>query len=159
MAGPATWDQTADLEEGIDSDFDTVSPDWDQEANVEEGTDADFDSVSPAWDDETTEAVGATPMGFDSISPAWDGYSDCESATTPFGFDSEVDADGDLASSTANPHDGSRHVRFTFDDTNVMYGQLDANAVNSTDGVWSFWIDPNGVTLTELRLSMLLCSL
>ena len=42
MAGPATWDQTAALEEGVDSDFDAVSPVWDQEADLEENDTSDF---------------------------------------------------------------------------------------------------------------------
>jgi len=127
MAGPATWDQSADLEEGNYSDFDAISPAWDQEADVEE--------------------LGNPPTDFDSGSPAWDKYNDCETVTTPFGFDVVTNPDGDFNSAAAAKHDGTYGIEVTFDDATAINGRLSFGSVNQTTSVYAGWWNFNDLTL------------
>ena len=78
---------------------------------------------------------------FDATSPAWDNTADAVAD-----FDSEVDADGDL-----NDH-ATEGMEITFDDANTAYGVLNADAVDQTSGVISFWFDPNDVAIESGKI-------
>lgn len=113
-----TWEQIADFEEGDVSDFDAISPDWDQTFDEQI---ADFDAVSPAWD-KVVDAVAD--------------------------FDAEVDADGDLNDHADAAHDGAVGLAYKVDDANVMYGVMNASAINQTSGCVSFWCNFNTMGLS-----------
>lgn len=82
-------------------------------------------------------------VAFDGVSPAWD-----SEVNEVADFDAEVDADGDLNDSAVAAHDGDVGLEFTFDDHNVMYGTMNAGAVNQTKGVATFWINLNTIAAT-----------
>ena len=89
---------------------------------------ADFDAVTPTWDKEVDEVLD---------------------------FDAEVDGDGDLNDSTDAAHDGDVGLEITFDDANAAYGVMDADAVDQTSGVISFWIDPNDLAIEAGKVMVL----
>ncbi len=125
---PAAWDQTADYEEGDDSDYDSLFPGWDHNADVEE--------------------LGNPPGDFEASGGSWDEYNNCE-AGTPFGFDSVTDADGDFTRITAAKHDGTYGMNVEFDDANVAYGTLNYVGVNQTLFAHSFWVNGNDIAIDE----------
>jgi len=78
MAGVVgTWNQTADLEGGDDSDFDTVSPDWDNEADAEAGDESDWDSVVENGSSTFNNAAGSALRG----TRGWEITIDASSST------------------------------------------------------------------------------
>ena len=72
---------------------------------------------------------------FDSTTPAWD-----KEVTLVSDFDSVVDADGDLISTGG-------FVQVRFDDANLAYGVMNADTVDQTSGVLSFWFAKSNVAI------------
>lgn len=93
------------------------------------------DTVDQFFDEEIAD--------FDSITPAWDGE-----VNKVADFDTEVDADGDLFDHADAAHDGATGLAFKLDDNNPMYGIINADAVNQTSGVVSFWWNTNNAVIS-----------
>ena len=80
---------------------------------------------------------------FDALSPvAWDGE-----VNEVGDFDAETDGDGDLNDSTAAAHTGNIGMEITFDDNTNAYGTINADAVDQTAGVLTFWFNTNDVAI------------
>ncbi len=96
------------------------------------------------------DGLGFTPLqefdeelsDFDVVTPTWDGKVD-EVAD----FDAVTDADNDMNDAPGEGHDGGNAIEFTFDDANVAFGTINADAVDQTSGVISFWFNPNDLAL------------
>jgi hypothetical protein len=93
---------------------------WDQVADFEEGDTSDFDAVTPAWDGEVNAVAD---------------------------FDAETDTDNDLNDHADAAHDGAVGLELTFDNNTVMYGTVNADAIDQTSGVISFWLNMNDVAV------------
>ncbi len=123
MAGPATWDETANVEEGVDTDFGAVSPDWDDEAT--EAT-TDFDST-------TTSGTGAFSAHASAVKLGTNGFLiDPGSEDTAYGtFSTGVTAE--------------THVTIEF--------WFDPNSLTMTDGDTFQIMSTNGQLRIDFRLS------
>ena len=81
---------------------------------------------------------------FDAVTPAWDGEVD-EVAD----FDATVDIDGDMTDAPGMGHDGGNALEFEFDNDTVACGVINADAVDQTSGVISFWFNRNDLALED----------
>jgi len=73
-------------------------------------------------------------------------------------FDSVTDGDGDMNDHADAAHDGATGLEITFDDANVAYGTINADAVNQTSGVVSFWFNKNDMALDAAAYHQLLAT-
>ena len=81
---------------------------------------------------------------FDAVTPVWDGEVD-EVAD----FDATVDIDGDMTDAPGMGHDGGNALEFEFDNDTVACGVINADAVDQTSGVISFWFNRNDLALED----------
>jgi len=94
--------------------------------------------LDPVWSQEFDEEL----TDFDAVTPAWDAEVNAVAS-----FDSEVDADGDLNNLGATGWNAGSCLAVTFDDANLAYGVINADAVNQTSGVISFNFNYNDVAV------------
>jgi len=85
---------------------------------------------------------------FDAVTPAWDKEVDRRAEFT----DGIVDGDTDMNDHADAAHDGAVGLEFTFDDNNIMYGVMNADAADQTSGVLSFWLNTNDVAVDDTKV-------
>ena len=73
---------------------------------------------------------------FDSTTPAWD-----KEVNIPTDFDTKVDTGSHMWATGIGTHDGAIGIGVGFPDTSAAYGTMNADAVDQTSGVVSFWFN------------------
>jgi len=137
VAGTGTADFTFENKEGLYSPENSG-----RISGFEEGMDIKINVEAPGVDPNWDQVFDEELTDFDAVSPAWDGEAD-EVAD----FDATVDVDGDMNDAPGEGHDGGNAIEFTLDDNNLMYGTMNAGAVNQTSGVVSFWLNLNDMSI------------